>query len=797
MAQPPRDSSPESISDLFPSDEVPGPSVGFARVVPERSIDHARGLTYAIPEAMPDVAPGDRVRVPLGRGNSLTDAIVVEVGIDPELDPARIKLIAGLTGHRLPASLIELAKWMSGYDCCPIGMVLSTMLPASVKRRTGHKIQSAMEPTGATPDHPLPPATQRAWAAIAEFKSTAFPQEVRSLVGALGLKSVAPLNRLVDAGLLRRVSVETVSVRAASDLDLDLDGVDSGVPERLTGAQENAVEQISRSLGQFVASLLFGVTGSGKTEVYLRVLEGVLARGESGIVLVPEISLTPQTARRFTGRFGRERVAVLHSGLTGSQRHAEWERVASGRARLVIGARSAIFAPFDPRHAPLGIIVVDEEHDASYKQDSLPRYHARNVALRRGQLEGCPVVLGSATPSLESWRNATRRAPDGTTRFELLELPERAGGGVLPSVEIVDLSKERRERRSDPAHQHAIGSRLEKAMRSTLDARGQAILLLNRRGFANVLHCPGSGWTMRCEHCDATMVVHRRDVGVAGRVGVGSGVVRCHHCLQEQKLPSACPESGQPLVALGFGTQRLEEEISRKFPELVEGETMLRLDSDTMRRGQDYFSALDRFSGGEVRVLLGTQMIAKGLDFPNVQLIGVVNADTAMHLPDFRASERTFQLVAQVAGRAGRSASSIGATVVVQTWNPDDPALRNAAAHDYRGFADRELEIRRRSGLPPATRMARIIVRDEDPAKAEAGAREIHRRARAIGERVLRVRPPAPCAISRIGGYHRWSIDFIAESPGTIQRVLTALRNQALVKSDARTAVDVDPIALL
>ncbi len=794
MAHPPRERPTRTHPALFPIDAPATPNCGYAKIVPERSIDHARGLTYLVPESLRDLAPGDRVRVPLGQGNTLVDAIVVELISEPDLDPAKLKSIVERTGHRLPATLVALARWMSAYDCCPIGMVLATMMPASVKRRTGRRVRPALERTGENPPERLPPATAAAWEAISAMSDASFPCEARELARQAGLKSVGPLNRLVELGALRVTSIESVRVRGCHD-DLGITTSEPDARPELTGAQSEAVDRVVGKLGNFAPFLLFGVTGSGKTEVYLRILEQVLARGESGIVLVPEISLTPQTARRFTGRFGRESVAVLHSGLTGAQRHAEWERVASGRARLVVGARSAVFAPFDPERSPLGIIVVDEEHDSSYKQDSLPRYHARNVALRRAQLERCPVLLGSATPSLESWHNATTPTPDGQTRFELLELPDRVGGGVLPTVQIVDLAKERRERNEDVGQQHAIGTHLERAIGRTLDGGGQVILMLNRRGFANILYCPASGWTLRCDHCDATMIVHRHDARVAGRISDGSGLVRCHHCLAERTLPRECPESGKPLVLLGFGTQRLEEELSRKFPSLIEGETMLRLDADTMRRGNDYFRALDRFARGEVRLLLGTQMIAKGLDFPNVRLIGVVNADTAMHLPDFRASERTFQLVAQVAGRAGRSESSRDALVIVQTWNPQDPALMCASAHDYRSFSERELEIRRRAGLPPIVRMARIVVRDKDPARAEAGAREIYRSARELAD--PSVRPPAPCAISRIGDFYRWSVDFLGDTPASIQRVLTSLRNQGIVKADARTAVDVDPIALL
>jgi primosomal protein N' (replication factor Y) len=519
--------------------------------------------------------------------------------------------------------------------------------------------------------------------------------------------------------------------------------------------------------------------------VYLRAIQAVLDRGGSAIVLVPEISLTPQTAGRFIARFGAERVAVLHSALTASQRNLQWTRVAGGEARVVIGARSAVFAPVDPSRAPLGLVVIDEEHDSSYKQDSLPRYHARNVALKRAQLASCPVVMGSATPSLESWHAAT------AARVGLLTLHERVGGGRLPAVEIVDLAQERRARDDSSQRIHSLGPRLEHALRGALDAGGQAILLLNRRGYASYIHCPASGWVLTCDRCDATMVFHK-----APRI-VGGGVVRCHHCLAEQRLPGACPESGERLSLFGAGSQRLEEELARKFPDLALGASLLRLDSDSMRKASDYFEALDAFRRGEARVLVGTQMIAKGLDYPNVRLIGVVNADTAINLPDFRAAERTFQLVAQVAGRAGRSAASASARVIVQTWNPREPALRYAARHDYPGFATHELALRESARLPPITRMARIVVRDPDHHRATNAALALHRSLVELREPRLRLRPPAPCAITRIAGQHRVAIDLLAPGVGPIQRALTHLRNEGRLKADTHTAVDVDPTALL
>ena len=809
-----RDRPPAS---LFAPDEPP--PVGYARLALERSIDHPGGLTYAIPATLRSIRVGDLVEAPLGSGDRAERGVVIELTTEPPADvPAgRLKPVTRRVGPGPPPALVALARWIASYYCCPLGMVLSTMVPAAVKKRVGSVRRRAVEPTGAEPVVKLPPKTRAAWDAVRGLERGVFPAEPRALAASLGLRSVGPVNRLVEAGLLRER--EVVAVRALFDTPLP---ASAPIPEP-TAEQAAAVGEIVGALGKFERFLLFGVTGSGKTEVYLRAIEEALSRGRSALVLVPEISLTPQTAGRFVSRFGAERIAVLHSGLTAAQRHHEWDRIARGSARVAIGARSAVFAPFpsadgsgDP--APpgsLGIIIVDEEHDASYKQDQLPRYHARDVAVKRAQLEGCPIVLGSATPSLESWRHVD------AGQVKLLPLRERVGGGRLPRVRIVDLAEERRERKTDDHRLHSIGPTLEHELRGVLDGGGQAILLLNRRGYASYIHCPSCQWLLTCDYCDVTTVYHKRSLPVGAGGGGGSevasgagdarsgggnggsgggsggGYVKCHHCLAETRLPPACPDCGARLALFGPGTQRLEEELARKFPELAADRAVLRLDSDTMRGSRDYFSSLDRFARGEVRLLLGTQMIAKGLDFPNVRLIGVVSADTALFLPDFRAAERTFQLIAQVAGRAGRSAASADARVVVQTMNPSEPSIVAASRHDYVGFAERELKIRSASGLPPAGRMARLVFRDRDFDAAAAAADRAAAAIRDAGAPGLRLHGPAPCALSRIDEHHRVGLDLIAPSAGPIQRALTHLRNNHQLKSDARVAVDVDPVSLL
>ena len=844
-------------------DGGPAPAGVYVRVVVERGIESgegAHGYTYRCDAA---VRVGDRVRVPLGRGNTATGGYVVEVG-GPELaegvSGARIKAVLDVTPANFSDAMLGLARWMSAYYVCPLGMVLSAMMPAAVKRGTGIRSERVFERAETGVDaavmETLSKKTRELVIRVMSLPREMFPAAPKRLAAELGLKTAAPLKRAEEIGVLRTVMRERLEGRGFSLPEVT--GTDT--PPPLTAAQGGIVEGIGATLDRFGVHLLRGVTGSGKTEVYLRLIERVLGAGKTAIVLVPEIALTPQTSARFLRRFSGHGVCVLHSGLSASQRHAEWDRAARGAARVVVGARSAVFAPL----ANLGLIVVDEEHDSSYKQDQLPRYHGRDAAIKRAQLEGCPVVLGSATPSLESWANAKgardvhaaqagragsplkraegdaeregdgrshttaeavayerasplKRAEEsdaeaahmpirGTTgqgaagrsgggRFNLWELPDRVVGR-MPPVEIVDLTEERKVKaQMDPSsrtRQWSIGPRLEAAVVKTLGAGGQVILLLNRRGFAHYIAClkPACGWVLGCDQCDARLVFHKHADLPRG------GDVACHHCLARQLLPRACPDCGGPINIFGAGTQRVEEEVARIVESCgMTSDEVIRADSDSMGSARDYFEALGRFARGDAKVLLGTQMIAKGLDFPNVQLVGVVSADTALSLPDFRSGERTFQLVSQVAGRAGRGPA--GGRVIVQTMEPRNSAIVYASRHDYVGFADRELASRREWGLPPATRMARIVCRDASAVKARESAGEIAEALRGVGAAGVRVLGPMECPINRTHGQFRYAAEVIAPSATELNGCLAALRASGLLISDAKTAVDVDPVALM
>jgi len=814
------DAQPDS---LFPDTPQAAP-LGYALVAPERSVDLGEGgFTYAIPATLGDLQIGQRVIVPLGRGDTPVAGIVLERMAEcplPEDKRDRIKPIARRDEHAvsLTPDLVKLARWIAAYYCCPLGMVFSTMLPAAVKHGTGATTQTL----AALPDsdHNETKLTKLQQAVVEALRDAAAEDrpwvELHALAATAGAKSAAPVKALIDKGVLRSKKIQAV----VSDLDLRAQREAGAVPPPrldLSPQQQTALDHLFDHLTHgFSVHLIHGVTGSGKTEVYLRAIEQLLqspppsrALSDSEgpdqlpgiIVLVPEIALTPQTVGRFLGRFTDGSVAVLHSGLTAAQRHTQWRRIRDGEAHIVVGARSAIFAPLPN----LRLIIVDEEHESSYKQDQLPRYHARDVAVRRGQLLDIPVILGSATPSLESYHNATR--PEGS--YHLVSLPDRVPGMTLPTVEIVNMIEERQQRRGI----HLLSRKLEHELSRTLASpapgsgtsvpvppppegfpkKSQAILLLNRRGYANYLACPDHrcGWMMRCDHCDATMVYHLNKKLPSG------GVVRCHHCLAEQPLAQHCPTCGNSISVFGLGTQRVEEELARKFP----GVRAIRMDSDAMRTARHYQQALDRFRAGDADVLLGTQMIAKGLDFPGVRLVGVISADTSLHLPDFRAAERTFQLISQVSGRSGRSTTP--GKVVVQTFSADDPVIELAAQHDYVGFAQRELGLRAEVGLPPISRMARIVVRDRDHTKAVAEARKLAASLKAFNDQLklgVRLRGPAPCPLSRLADHHRQQVELLAPPPeaaATLQKLMTALRNARLLKSDTHTAVDVDPVALL
>jgi primosomal protein N' (replication factor Y) len=600
----------------------------------------------------------------------------------------------------------------------------------------------------------------------------------------------AQLRELADAGLIALTQQERIRDPLAG-LEAPPD-----VPPRLTPDQERAWQPVEAAMAgepAYCVFLLHGVTGSGKTEIYLRALERTLAAGRQAIVLVPEIALTPQTVRRFAARFPG-RITTIHSELSAGERYDQWRRIRAGQVDVVIGPRSAIFAPL-PR---LGLIVVDEEHEPAYKSEHFPTYHAREVALERARLERCPILLGSATPSLESYYRALQG------EYRLLELPNRVMGHRrqieaqsrvaeldweclhvhplgpdfedacfmdLPEVEIVDMRDELR------AGNRSIFSRtLQAGLQRVLDHHEQAILFLNRRGLATNVSCRDCGYVVTCPRCQIPLTYHSAAVALV-----------CHHCNYRQPSPSACPRCGSRRIRyLGTGTERVEEVLHELFPQA----RTLRWDRDVTGAKGAHQAILDQFIAHDADVLIGTQMIAKGLDLPLVTLVGVVLADTSLYLPDFRAAERTFQLLAQVAGRAGRSV--LGGSVVVQTYTPEHYSLQTAARHDYAGFYAEELRLRRELGYPPFSRLAKLVYvhKDERKAQAEAGrlAEALRRHLSNQSRRDASLIGPVPCFFERLRDAYRWQVVLRAEDPAE------TLARFAL---PAGWRLDVDPVSLL
>lgn len=554
--------------------------------------------------------------------------------------------------------------------------------------------------------------------------------------------------------------------------------VPSAKPQ-LTAGQAAALQAISEAMahksGEVV--LVDGVTGSGKTEVYLRAIEEVLARGRTACVLVPEISLTPQTVARFRGRFGNM-VAVMHSRMSQGERYDQWDFIRSGAARVVVGARSALFTPL----SNVGLVIIDEEHETSYKQDSAPRYHVRDVAEYMMRRAGGTVVLGSATPSIESLHSC-----EENSRWRCVRLPERANGKPLPKVEVVNMAAEFKS-----GSRAMFASKLVSALQEELSQGRKAVLLLNQRGFAKFLLCRDCGFVPECPSCSTSLTYHER-----------GGFLACHHCGHRETAPALCPQCGSPyLKKFGAGTQRVEAELRAvldALPGVGEGVPIIRMDADTTATKGAHQRLLEEFAAANAAVLLGTQMIAKGLDFDDVTLVGVINADTQLHLPDYRAGERTFSLIEQVAGRAGRA--NLPGRVMVQTYEAENAAIKAAAAYDRAAFLDEELPKRRMLGYPPYVRMANVLIWGAEEQEVRAAATELFSALRQhIGNQVgdhWSVLPASPCVLAKLRNTYRWHIVIKCPREDDLSAALVPFFRARKADARVNVAVDVDPVDLL
>jgi primosomal protein N' (replication factor Y) len=818
---------------------------------------------YLIPPGLAgQIEVGSRVQVPFGPRKIFgCVTALAEESAHAHLKPI-LKVIGAQT--LVTPKVLKLARWIADYYCCAPEIALKSVLPEAVrKEKSGWRERLFVRALTVSGEFPkLPKRQQEVWNIIEERRELPLSELVE-----LCETTAATVRKLEDRGLVeiapqiserdpyarehilpsQPLALNPAQAAALEKIETAMNVGGTGVPPVVSGVAPETVA------GQTMASsttanpnrpahdeirrdaefdgrdaratrknsartfLLHGVTGSGKTEVYLQALAHALEQGKGAIVLVPEISLTPQTVERFKARFSSGKlqtlVAVLHSHLSAGERHDEWHKIRQGRARIVIGARSAIFAPVEP----LGLIIVDEEHEHSYKQEEAPRYHARDVAIMRGQMENAVVVLGSATPSLESYYNCKKG------KYTLLELPERVDDQKMPHVRVVDMRQAAYKEKGPPI----FSPQLKEAITQRLERKEQTILFLNRRGYSTSLQCPKCGYVAQCPNCSLPLTYHRIEQKLS-----------CHICGHNEKVPSVCPNEKCKNPAIRFagtGTQKVEETLAKLFPHA----RVKRMDADTMKRKDDYRKVLGDFRAGKTDILVGTQMIAKGLHFPNVTLVGIIYADLALHQPDFRAGERTFQLLTQVAGRAGRG--DIEGEVFVQTFTPFHPAIQYARRHDFTGFYEQEIEFREQLKYPPVSRVALLTLkgRNEDKVKfsAEHLKRELeknlkssdneneplirpaatfspfggekenkahHSLAPQIGERAgargafkdLIIAGPAPAPLLRAETFYRYQIMLRTKAMSKLSQALAKIIGTLALPDDVTLAVDIDPVNL-
>jgi len=789
-------------SNLFEQDIEETPCRYVIRVAFESAADTE--FDYAVPDQIWPVDVGQRVEAPFGRNNKLHIGFCVDIDKsrpDPSAplrsaqdDNKRYKLkkITKIIDKEplVDAELMELARWISNYYVCPLGQVLAAIVPSAVKRGAGVKTQTYAYLTIKAADidktiHELRGKKQKLIVSFLQEQKALNKDSAIELQGLLKTADCGkePVKRLTEKRIVK-ISQKTI----LKSLPAIPNEMALKPPERivLNRDQQKTLDSIKEKIdsGRFGVTLLYGVTDSGKTELYIRAIKAVLKKGKSAIVLLPEIALTAQTVQRFSERF--EKIAVMHSGLTAAQRNVQWQKIKSSQADVVIGARSAVFAPL----ANLGLIVVDEEHESSYKQDTAPRYHGRDVAIKRAQLADAHCILGSATPSLETLANCQSKK-----HFNLLRLPQRVMNLPMPEMKLVDM----RQSNITQKGINLISEPLAERLKVTLERKEQAILLLNRRGYSNFVFCPSCRYTLRCRNCDVTLTFHRSNIPRRDRMStitgrhMHSGYAICHYCLAQTLVPEKCPLCGKGFAMIGLGSQRLEEELAKKFPTA----RVSRIDSDSMA-GKDYYRMLRDFGQGRIDILAGTQMLAKGLHFPNVTLVGIISADTCLYLPDFRANEQTFQLISQVAGRTGRSTKK--GIVFVQTFLPEQQAIAYALKGDFDGFIKEELKHRKSCNLPPYWRLAAVTMRDMNFEKLEAACKQMRQKIdRIVAREKLKVniRGPMPAAINRIQRFHRMQIIIQAPEAATIQRLFTGLRAEPPVRPAVKVVIDIDPVNLL
>ncbi|HEY3861138.1 MAG TPA: primosomal protein N' [Verrucomicrobiae bacterium] len=734
------------------------------------TLDLALGkeFDYLIPEELEGaVEVGSRVQVPFARRLVLGCVTALQ-----ETSPhAQLKPIVKTIGRQaqITPKILKLARWLGQYYCCLPETALKSVLPDAVrKEKAGWREHLFIR---ALPPPESDPKLSKRQREILEIARAGAEMPLRELLRQAGATSQT-VRRLEDKGLIQ------IAPRISERDPYERETILPTQALALNPAQQHAVSEIIGACGQDGAKpvfLLHGVTGSGKTEVYLQAIAHALGQGRGAIVLVPEISLTPQTVERFKARFSagnaQTLVAVLHSHLSDGERHDEWHKIRQGRARIVIGARSAIFAPVDP----LGLIIVDEEHENSYKQEEAPRYHARDVAVVRGRMEEAVVVLGSATPSMESCFNTHKG------KYRLLEMHDRADNKKLPVVRVVDMRQAARAEKGAPM----FSPDLKEAIHQRLERKEQTLLFLNRRGFATSMQCPLCGYVAQCPNCSLALTYHRQ----AGRL-------RCHICSHDAPAPAVCPDPKcrNPAIRFaGMGTEKVEATLAKLFPRA----RVQRMDSDALKRKEDYRRILGDFRTGKTDILVGTQMIAKGLHFPNVTLVGIIYADLSLHVPDFRAGERTFQLLTQVAGRAGRG--DVEGEVFVQAFTPFHPAIQYARRHDWPGFYEQEIEFRQQLKYPPLSRLALLLLKGRNEEKVQLSAahvkQEIQKRTAGIGDLVIA--GPAAAPLARAETMYRYQILLRSRHITKLGAALAEMDAALALPDGVNMTIDIDPVNLM
>ena len=731
-------------------------------------------LHYKVPESLrASAAVGSLVRVPVGHAMRL--GVVGAVGPPTDFPVDRLKPVAQVV-YPFPAlttDLLELARWMAVYYAAPLDSVIEGMIPAAVRRGARPRQERLLRVGARLPAGELAALARRApaQARLYSFMEEQIRPQPKGLVLSRTGSSAASVRALLERGIL----IEDVSrvERIGYADDLAHGELVAAQPHELNAEQAAAAAALAGPLAgaKFGVTLLHGVTGSGKTEVYLRAVQAALEAGGGVVLLVPEVALTPQTVARLRSRLEAiapgHRCVVWHSHLSEGERLDGWLALASGEVRVAVGARSAVFAPV----RNLRLVVVDEEHEPAYKQDESPRYHGRDVAVMRARLCGAQCLLGSATPSLESYANAL------AGKYRLLELTQRVDSRSLPSFTVVDMRVEVARQRGATA----LSRPLVDAMQARFELGEQTILFINRRGYSSSMQCRKCGRVEECPHCSVSMTYHRTDE-----------TLRCHLCGDQRPAPVRCPACGAPDIRWrGLGTQRVEEAVRRVLPRA----RIERMDTDAMTSKNRFREILGDFRRGKIDVLVGTQMIGKGLDFPNVTLVGLVDADLSMHIPDFRANERTFQLLVQVAGRSGRGDRA--GEVVVQSFTPQSEAIQFARHADYAGFAEAELAVRRQFGYPPGRHLIRHLFRGPNPDKLRFFAEQWAKRAReALGGRA-QVRGPAPAPFEKIRDEYRWQLWYFVGGVTGVIGDLSRLRDSFEWPDGVTQFLDVDPMNLV